>query len=61
MKYIWPEYSACVKKYASVISDDNLVYVKGVGWCVILVPKGQSFDWEKEAFYEHEPTDGQGG
>lgn len=60
LKYVWPEDNA----YAATICDETLVYVtkktakqnceKG-GWCVVLIPKGLTYEKEKIDEYEHEP------
>lgn len=57
MKYIWPESNETVQKYAATISDQQMIYDKASGWCVILVPKGQIFDWDNWQSYECEPID----
>jgi len=54
MRYIWPEDSADVKKYASYICDETMVYEGRKGWCAVLVPKGMTFNWDHLDLYEKE-------
>ena len=65
MKYVWPESCTEFQKYASVVSDDFLVWRKksndhkpdedtGWGWTCVLVPKGQVYDSNRFSEYELE-------